>query len=114
MRAVVNHLVDSVEEVVCMKNNRIVRVIGEKSRLSDPIKERLSRCIANTSSNTGMTMVLELSYSAQWELTEATKQIETLVKNGELSVEDVTADTIQQHLSTSFMPNPDLLIRTGG
>ncbi len=114
IEALMNLLFDSIEEEIFMKNNIIFRVIGENSRFSDPIKERLNRCIANTSSNTGMTMVLALSYSAQWELTEATKQIATLVKNGELSVEDVTADTIQQHLSTSFMPNPDLLIRTGG
>ena len=58
--------------------------------------------------------MLALSYSSKWELTEATRQIATLVGEGALAVEDVTDQTIQEHLATSFMPNPDLLIRTGG
>ena len=61
-----------------------------------------------------MTLVLALSYSSHWELTQATRKIAALVAQGKLSVEDIEADTISEHLATNFMPNPDLLIRTGG
>lgn len=59
-------------------------------------------------------MVVALSYSAKWELTEATRQIAAKVSTGALSIEEIGEDTIAQHLSTSFMPDPELLIRTGG
>ena len=57
---------------------------------------------------------LALSYSSKWEITEAVKQIASEVKEGTLKAEDITDETIDQHLCTQFMPNPDLLIRTGG
>jgi undecaprenyl diphosphate synthase len=75
---------------------------------------KLEECIAHTAGNTGLTLVLALSYSSQWELVETTKRIAGMVKRGEISADDITADTIQQNLATAFMPNPDLLIRTGG
>ena len=61
-----------------------------------------------------MTMVVALSYSARWELTEATKQIAAKVQKGELSIDDIDENAINNSLCTSFMPDPDLLIRTGG
>ncbi len=61
-----------------------------------------------------MTMVVALSYSSKLELTTATKQIAQEVKEGKLDVNDITEDTINQRLWTNFMPDPELLIRTGG
>lgn len=61
-----------------------------------------------------MCLVLALSYSARWEITEAARQIATLVQKGEMTPEEITSESIQTHLTTNFMPDPDLLIRTGG
>ena len=68
----------------------------------------------HTAKNNAMTMVVALSYSARWELTEATKQLAARVEKGELNIEDIDESTISNSLCTSFMPDPDLLIRTGG
>jgi undecaprenyl diphosphate synthase len=59
-------------------------------------------------------MVLALSYSSKWEITQAVKKIATKVKEGTLNAEDICEETITQHLATNFMPDPELMIRTGG
>ena len=112
--ALMNLLFDSLEEETFMKNNIQFRIIGDMNQLPTNVQERLSSCIQNTSNNTGLTLVLALNYSSKWELTEAMKQIATLVKDNKITPEEITDQTIQEHLATSFMPNPDLLIRTGG
>ena len=61
-----------------------------------------------------MTLILALSYSSKWEITDAVKQIASKVKEGLLSPSDITDETIDAHLATHFMPDPELLIRTGG
>lgn len=114
IEALMNLLLDSIEEDTFMKNNVQFRIIGNVKQLPINVQNRLQSCIERTSVNTGLCLVLALSYSSKWELTEATRQIATLVGEGALAVEDVTDQTIQEHLATSFMPNPDLLIRTGG
>ncbi len=112
--ALMNLLFDQIEEETFMKNNIRFRIIGQEGRLPIKVQERLNQCIARTAGNTGMTMILALSYSSRWELTEAARQIAQEVKDGKLEVEDIQAETIEAHLSTHFMPDPDLLIRTGG
>jgi undecaprenyl diphosphate synthase len=107
-------LFDQIKEETFMKNNIRFLTIGENSRLPQDVRVKLEECIAHTAGNTGLTLVLALSYSSQWELVETTKRIAGMVKRGEISADDITADTIQQNLATAFMPNPDLLIRTGG
>ena len=107
-------LMDSIEEETLMKNNIRFRIIGEKDKLPVNVAERLQQCIKRTSVNTGMCLVLALSYSSKWELTEAVKQIAAQVACQELAVDEITDKTIDQYLATSFMPDPDLLIRTGG
>ena len=97
-----------------MKNNVRFRVIGDRQALPQAVQNRLNQCEEKTAANTGTCLVIALSYSSKWELTETTKQIATLVQNNELKPEDITIETIQENLATSFMPNPDLLIRTGG
>lgn len=112
--ALMKLLFDQIEEETFMKNNIRFRIIGEEERLPEKVQERLNLCIEHTAGNTGMTMILALSYSSRWELTEAARQIAVEVKEGKLNVQDISAETVEKHLSTSFMPDPDLLIRTGG
>ena len=107
-------LMDSIEEETLMKNNIRFRIIGEKDKLPVNVAERLQQCIKRTSVNTGMCLVLALSYSSKWELTEAVKQIAAQVACQKLAVDEITDKTINQYLATCFMPDPDLLIRTGG
>lgn len=105
---------DQIEEEIFMKNNIKFRVIGEVERLSTELQGNLNHCINLTASNTGMCMTLALSYSSRWELTEATKNIAKEYKTGTLAIEDIDEECIQKHLFTNYMPDPDLLIRTGG
>ena len=107
-------LMDSIEEETFMKNNIRFRIIGDMSKMPADVLNRLNQCIERTSVNTGMTLILALSYSSKWEITDMVKQVATKVKEGTLSVEDITDETIDNHLTTNFMPDPDLLIRTGG
>ena len=112
--ALMNLLFDSIEEETFMKNNISFRVIGDIRKLPANVQTRLNDCIEHTAANTGMCLVLALSYSSRWELTEATRQIAEKVKAGLLSTEQIDDRTIDEHLATHFMPDPDLLIRTGG
>ena len=112
--ALMTLLLDSIEEEIFMKNNIAFRVIGDMERLPEAVRTRLEQCIEHTAGNTRMTMVIALSYSSKWELTRATRLIATEVKAGKLDVDDIDEDLIAHHLTTHFMPDPDLLIRTGG
>lgn len=112
--ALMSLLMDSIEEETFMKNNISFRIIGDTTKLPGQVLNRLNQCIARTSANTGMCLVLALSYSSKWEITEAVKRIAADTKAGEINVSDITDKTIDSYLSTNFMPDPDLLIRTGG
>lgn len=112
--ALMSLLFEHIEEDTFMKNNVRFRVIGDVEKLPGFVKGRLKDCIEHTSKNTGMSLVLALSYSSKWELTEAARQIASEVKDGKLQLSDIDSDTIQQHLATKDMPDVDLLIRTGG
>ena len=112
--ALMGLLFDSIEEETFMKNNIRFRIIGDVAKLPDNVRQRLDDCIAHTAGNTGMCLVLALSYSSHWEITEAVRQIAVRVQNGELKPEDIDSRLVSEHLNTNFMPDPDLLIRTGG
>ncbi len=112
--ALMNLLLESIEEETLMKNNIRFNVIGDFKKLPVEVQKSLTSCIKRTSKNSGMYMVLALSYSSRWEITEAVRQIATQVKAGEMSPEQITDECISSHLDTNFMPDPDLLIRTGG
>ena len=107
-------LFDSIEEETFMKNNIRFRIIGDLTKLPANVRERLETCVAHTANNTGMSLVLAISYSSRWEITEATRQIATLIHKGELTPGQIDSNLVSQHLTTSFMPDPDLLIRTSG
>ncbi|HJA84760.1 MAG TPA: isoprenyl transferase [Candidatus Bacteroides avicola] len=112
--ALMGLLFDSIEEETFMKNNIRFRVIGDTEKLPDYVQDRLNACIDHTDCNSGMTLVLALSYSSRWEIAEAGKQLAQAVKEGEVKVEDIDSHVFAQYLATNFMPDPDLLIRTGG
>ena len=114
VNALMGLLVDQLEEETFMKNNVSFRIIGEKDRLPQLVRERLEKCIERTSKNTGLCLTLALSYSSKWELTEAVKQIAAETASGKLSVDEISDKTIDAHLATNYMPDPELLIRTGG
>ena len=106
--ALMGLVLSSLEDEIFMKNNVRFRVIGDRKRLPDAVQQKLRETEEHTAQNDAMTMVVALSYSSRWEITEAVRQI---VSEGQ---QDITEETISQHLTTNFMPDPDLLIRTGG
>ena len=109
-------LVDTIakETPTLMKNNIRLQTIGDLSRLPQVTRDNFMACIEETTKNTGLTLVIALSYSARWELIRATQKIAAAVKEGEMLIEDINEEVIGGYLTTSNMPDPDLLIRTGG
>jgi len=97
-----------------LKNNVRFDMLGDIGRMPDAPKERLSRCKKATAHCTGLHLNVCLSYSSRWEITEATRKIASKAMEGLLRPEDITENTISDYLVTAGMPDPDLLIRTGG
>lgn len=112
--ALMELVLNSLEEENFMKNNVKFQVIGDIARLPEPVQRKIQSMVDLTANNTNMTMVVALSYSSKWEITEAVKKIASDVKEGKLAVDDITEETISRNLTTNFMPDPELLIRTGG
>uniref|UniRef100_UPI00402A2A16 isoprenyl transferase n=1 Tax=Alloprevotella sp. TaxID=1872471 RepID=UPI00402A2A16 len=112
--ALMSLILTSLEEELFMNNNVRLRIIGDLSRVPEVVRESILGLQERTSVNTGMTMVIALSYSSRWEITNTVRQLADEVKQGKLQPEDITEQTISSHLTTNFMPDPDLLIRTGG
>ena len=105
-------IADEIDEL--QRNNVRLCMIGDIDRLPDFAAKSLKDCINQTASNSGLTLVLALSYSSRWELARAMRQIASEAKAGTLDVDAITEETIAQHLATAQYPDPDLLIRTGG
>jgi undecaprenyl diphosphate synthase len=116
VRALMELLVSAIyrETPDLMKNNVRLMAIGDLSQLPDNTRATLEDCIDQTSANTGTTLVLALSYSARWELTNAMRQLAKKVKENKLNPEEITELVVSDYLTTRDMPDPDLLIRTGG
>ncbi len=96
------------------KNNVRLRVIGDKSRLSEVTLKNLTEAEQITAGNTGLTMLIAISYSSRWEMVEAVKQIASEAKSGTLNIEDIDETLFSNHLTTAGVPDPDLLVRTSG
>ncbi len=109
-------LVDNIikETPTFHKNNIRFTTIGDNSLLPERALRKLEECIADTASNTGMTLVLALSYSSRWEITDAVRRVAMKVKKGELCVEDINDEVVSNNLTTAGIPDPELLIRTSG
>lgn len=114
VEALMNLVLTNLEEEIFMKNNVRFRMIGEIGRLPQSVARRLQECMDSTAANTGMTMVIALSYSSRWEIARAARLIADEVRNGTLQAGDIDEDCVSSHLMTDFMPDPDLMIRTGG
>ena len=112
--ALMGLVLSSLEDEIFMKNNVRFRVIGDLKRLPEVVQQKLKETEEHTKNNDAMTMVVALSYSARWEITQATKAIAEKVANGQFSNDAITVDVLTANMATSFMPDPELLIRTGG
>ena len=112
--ALMGLVLTSLEDEIFVKNNVRFRVIGDRSRIPESGNKKIAETEEHTAKNDSMTMVIALSYSSRLELVNATRQIAQEVKDGKLNTADITEETINERLWTNFMPDPDLLIRTGG
>lgn len=97
-----------------MKYNVKLNVIGQRSKLPTSVLHKLESAIENTNNNSALTLTLALSYSSRWEITEAIKNIAEDVKDGKLDSDSICEGIIDKYLSTSGIPDPELLIRTSG
>lgn len=112
--ALMGLVLSSLEDEIFMKNNVRFRVIGDVKRLPESVRAKLRETEEHTAANTTMTMVVALSYSARWEMAHALQNIVADVQAGRVHADDVNEELVGQNLETAFMPDPDLLIRTGG
>jgi len=102
------------ETKTLMNNNIKLKTIGNIDNLPQQVRKELDTCIEKTSMNTGLTLILALSYSSRWEIIEAVKKISTEVKNGNLDISSIDDKSFEKFLSTAEIPDPELLIRTSG
>jgi undecaprenyl diphosphate synthase len=109
-------LVDTIRKEVATlnKNNIKLHVIGDMEMLPASARQELQEALQETAANTGMNLVMALSYSSRWELVNAVRKIATDVKEGRLQPDDVNQETLQQYLTTSGFPDPELMVRTSG
>ena len=121
IQALMGLVLSSLKDDIFMNYNVRFQVIGDVKRLPAEVQDKLNETIETTAANSGMTMVVALSYGSRWEMTKAVKDIvRDLQKKGLDKYSDrdldqlITEDTVCSHLETRFMPDPDLLIRTGG
>ncbi len=112
--ALMGLLFKNIEEDVFIRNQVRFRVIGDISRLPEPVQAKLAECMEHTKQFTRSCMVLALSYSARWEITHAAQLLAERAASGELAPESIDENTLSSVMATSFMPDPELLIRTGG
>lgn len=112
--ALMGLVLTALEDELFMKNDVRFQVIGDIDRLPEVVQDKLQETIDHTANNKAMTMTIALSYSSRWEITRAVKNISTLVAEGKLKTEDITEELISRNMTTNVMPDPDLLIRTGG
>ena len=112
--ALMGLVLSSLEDEIFMKNNVLFRVVGDLKRLPENVQQKLRETEEHTANNDAMTMVVALSYSARWEITQAVKDMAREAKNGTLDPDNISEEDVSRHMQTNFMPDPDLLIRTGG
>jgi undecaprenyl diphosphate synthase len=129
IEALMGLVLSFIEMELFTDNNVKFQMIGDLKRLPDSVQDKIHYMEDLTAKNDGMTLVVAMSYSSRWEITEAVRKIVAEVRQkldhptakwkeylttGGIFPEDITEETISQHLCTNFMPDPELLIRTGG
>lgn len=103
------------QEIGTLMDNKVkLACIGNRASLPKDCQENLQWAIDKTSQNTGMTLMLALSYSGRWEITQAVKSLAVAVKEGEIEPSAINEQLIENYLCTSGIPDPELLIRTSG
>jgi undecaprenyl diphosphate synthase len=102
------------ETSTLMKNNVRLNAIGDLLSLPKSVAKQLLGTIELTSSNTGLTLTLALSYSSRWEILDAVNKIAQKVEKGELKTSEINSEVFSRHLNTASMPDPELMIRTSG
>ncbi|WP_018630594.1 isoprenyl transferase [Niabella aurantiaca] len=102
------------EAEVLHRNKIRLHVIGDMSMLPDYARAELNEALEMTAANTGLNLIMALSYSGRWELLNAVKKIAREVQDGRLEVEAISQETVQKYLCTSGFPDPELMIRTSG
>ena len=114
--ALMNLVVVAIEQQTpdLIKNNVRLTAIGDLERMPQFARERLNKCMSDTSHCTGLVLCLALSYSARWEIVEATRKLAQRAVSGELNPDDINDEIFASALATSHMPDPVLLIRTAG
>ena len=112
--ALMGLLFKNIEEDVFIRNQVSFRVIGDMERLPEPIQVKLKECIDHTRNFDRSCIVLALSYSSRWEITRAARILAEKAAKGEINPSDIDESMVSGALNTNFMPDPDLLIRTGG
>ena len=114
IEALMGLVLSFIEMELFTDNNVKFRMVGDFGRLPESVQKKIKYMEDLTAKNDGMTMVVAMSYSSRWELTRAARKIAEQGKEGTLSIDDISEDTVNSQLVTSFMPDPELLIRTGG
>ena len=114
IEALMGLVLSFIEMELFTDNNVRFQMVGDFKRLPESVQKKIQYMEDLTAKNDGMTLVVAMSYSSRWELARAARKIATQVKEGTLSIDDIDEDTINRQLVTSFMPDPELLIRTGG
>ncbi len=112
MELLVNTIRKEIEEL--KKNNVRLHIIGDFESLPEGCQRELNEAKEITSMNTGLNLILALSYSSRWEILEASKKIAEDVKAGKINSEDITDELFHTYLNTSQFPDPELMIRTSG
>lgn len=114
--AIMSLLINTIEgeTPTLSKNNVRLQAIGDMSRLPAEAAAKLEKCIADTAANTGLTLILALSYSSRWEIAEMARKISEQTLAGSLKPGDISEDTVSKLLCTAGVPDPELLIRTSG
>jgi len=109
-------LIDTIKKEVptLNKNNIKLHVIGAIEMMPENAQRQLNEAIAETASNTGLNLIMALSYSSRWEIINTTQKIATAVLSNKLKVEDINQEIYQEYLSTALFPDPELMIRTSG
>jgi undecaprenyl diphosphate synthase len=97
-----------------IKNNIRLKVIGDVDSLAEDVKTRLFETIKLTSATTGLTLVIAISYSSRWEITDAARRLASDVISGKLEIMAIEESEFEKYLSTCGIPDPELMIRTSG
>ena len=112
--ALMDLMFDNIDEDVFIKNHVRLRVVGDLSRIPARVLAKINHCIDNTKEFDRSTMVIALSYSSRWEITNAARCLAEKAVSGEIAPSQIDEKTVSDAMTTSFMPDPELLIRTGG